>query len=50
MLGRLQGMGVKVIVGDIVLDRSAFDVQGTTLPPLMVSLSGPTTPGQMPCW
>lgn len=28
MLGRLQGMGVKVIVGDIVLDRSAFDVQG----------------------
>ena len=28
MLGRLQGMGVKVIVGDIVVDRSAFDVQG----------------------
>ena len=28
MLGRLQGMGVKVIVGDIVVDRSAFQVQG----------------------
>lgn len=27
MLGRLQGMGVKVIVGDIVVDRSAFQVQ-----------------------
>lgn len=26
LLGRLQGMGVKVIVGDIVIDRSAFDV------------------------
>ena len=28
MLGRLQGMGVKVIVGDIVIDRSAFQVNG----------------------
>ena len=28
MLGRLQGMGVKVIVGDIVIDRTAFQVQG----------------------
>jgi D-alanyl-D-alanine carboxypeptidase/D-alanyl-D-alanine-endopeptidase (penicillin-binding protein 4) len=28
MLRRLQGMGVKVIVGDIVLDRSAFAVSG----------------------
>jgi serine-type D-Ala-D-Ala carboxypeptidase/endopeptidase (penicillin-binding protein 4) len=28
MLGRLQGMGVKVIVGDIVVDRSAFQVAG----------------------
>ena len=27
LLGRLQGMGVKVIVGDIVVDRSAFQVQ-----------------------
>lgn len=26
LLGRLQGMGVKVIVGDIVVDRSAFQV------------------------
>ena len=26
LLGRLQGMGVKVIVGDIVIDRSAFVV------------------------
>jgi len=28
MLGRLQGMGVKTIAGDIVIDRSAFDAQG----------------------
>ena len=28
MLGRLQGMGVKVIVGDIVIDRTAFQVNG----------------------
>lgn len=28
MLGRLQGMGVKAIAGDIVVDRSAFDVHG----------------------
>ena len=28
MLRRLQGMGIKVIVGDIVLDRSAFSVSG----------------------
>jgi D-alanyl-D-alanine carboxypeptidase/D-alanyl-D-alanine-endopeptidase (penicillin-binding protein 4) len=28
MLRRLQGMGVKVIVGDIVLDRSAFAPAG----------------------
>lgn len=28
MLGRLQGMGIKTIAGDIVIDRSAFDVQG----------------------
>jgi serine-type D-Ala-D-Ala carboxypeptidase/endopeptidase (penicillin-binding protein 4) len=28
MLGRLQGMGVKVIVGDIVVDRTAFQVNG----------------------
>ena len=28
MLRRLQGMGVKVIVGDIVLDRSAFQMSG----------------------
>ena len=28
LLGRLQGMGVKVIVGDVVLDHSAFQVSG----------------------
>ncbi len=28
MLGRLQGMGVKAIAGDIVIDRSAFQVSG----------------------
>ena len=28
MLRRLQGQGIQVIVGDIVLDRSAFDVTG----------------------
>ncbi|MDO4592367.1 MAG: D-alanyl-D-alanine carboxypeptidase/D-alanyl-D-alanine-endopeptidase [Comamonadaceae bacterium] len=28
MLGRLQGMGIQTIAGDIVIDRSAFDVQG----------------------
>lgn len=28
LLGRLQGMGVQVIVGDIVIDRSAFQVGG----------------------
>ncbi len=28
LLGRLQGMGVKVIVGDVVLDHSAFQVAG----------------------
>ena len=28
LLGRLQGMGVKVIVGDIVVDRTAFQVNG----------------------
>lgn len=28
MLGRLQGMGVQVIVGDIVIDRSAFHAGG----------------------
>ena len=28
LLSRLQGMGVRNIVGDIVVDRTAFDVQG----------------------
>ena len=28
LLGRLQGMGIKTIAGDIVVDRSAFQVQG----------------------
>ena len=28
MLGRLQGMGVQTIEGDIVIDRTAFEVQG----------------------
>ncbi len=48
MLGRLQGMGVKVIVGDIVVDRSAFQVQGHDAAAFDGEPFKPTTRGRMP--
>lgn len=46
---RLQGQGIQVIVGDVVLDSSAFALPPSTRRALTTSPTGPTTPCPMRC-